>query len=84
MLEKYKKHFKFRKAQLKIKEELDVVNIIRQLRIIQGMMQSYFNPMERLALLYQKQNVLDTDDTEDEEHFKDKELQKKLEKKDQY
>eukprot|EP00347_Sterkiella_histriomuscorum_P001365 403372316 len=55
-----KKSYKFAIAQDKIQQELDVVSIIKKLRSLDTMMKFMFNPLERLALKYQKQNVLDS------------------------
>eukprot|EP00347_Sterkiella_histriomuscorum_P015758 403355792 len=58
--QKLDKSFIKTNSQDKIQQELDVVSIIKKLRSLDTMMKFMFNPLERLALKYQKQNVLDS------------------------
>ncbi|CDW74840.1 UNKNOWN [Stylonychia lemnae] len=78
----------FEVAQTILRQELDVVNLIRRLRAVQFIMQSYLSPIERLSIIYNSQNVLNPKDSNlsqsDFNDFNEQNLIKILEKKENF
>ncbi|CDW85614.1 UNKNOWN [Stylonychia lemnae] len=77
-LDKSKLRLIFQKAQQKIKNELDVTNIITKLRTFQNIVNSSCSTKQKLALQYQKSHVVETDDSDYEYSCFKNELQKMI------
>ncbi|TNV84542.1 hypothetical protein FGO68_gene6627 [Halteria grandinella] len=55
-----KVHFLYNKGQDKLRQELDIVNLVRQIRQLRLMAQVLLKPSERLLLKFQRKNVIET------------------------
>ncbi|TNV84028.1 hypothetical protein FGO68_gene14121 [Halteria grandinella] len=55
-----KPHFLYKKGNEKLKQELDIVNLVRQIRQLRLMAQVLLKPSERLLLKFQRKNVIET------------------------
>ncbi|TNV83661.1 hypothetical protein FGO68_gene8648 [Halteria grandinella] len=55
-----KSHFLYNKGDRKLKQELDIVNLVRQIRQLRLMAQVLLKPSERLLLKFQRKNVIET------------------------
>ncbi len=68
---RHKKHFLFLKGVEKIEQELDVVNLIRQIRKLKLMTKILFNSRQNTLLKFQRKNLIEaTTSSSDSDHHK--------------
>lgn len=57
----FKKHYMFKKAQVKLEEELDVISVIKTLKKFRLFIQAMLSQKHRMLLRFQRQNLIETD-----------------------
>ena len=67
----HKSHLLYKKGQVKLERELDVVNLLRSIRKLRLMAQVMLKPSELMLLKFQRKNVVEiTSSSSDSDHHK--------------